>query len=110
MLRQITRACVSYADRYIPDPYLYAIILTFIKVIAAVISTQSDPVHVIDAWYNGLGGILALALQMALILATGVALANAPSSRGCCRDWRAFRPSKRVPRSQCFSLLLSDRS
>jgi short-chain fatty acids transporter len=78
VLRQITRACVHYAQRYIPDPYLYAVILTFITVIAALIWTSSGPIEIIDSWYNGIWGILAFALQMALILSTGVALANAP--------------------------------
>jgi short-chain fatty acids transporter len=78
MLRQITRGCVRYAERYIPDPYLYAVILTFITVIAALIWTPSGPIAIIEAWYNGIWDILAFALQMALILATGIALANAP--------------------------------
>jgi len=78
MLRQITRGCVRYAERYIPDPYLYAVILTFITVIAALIWTPSRPIAIIEAWYNGIWDILAFALQMALILATGIALANAP--------------------------------
>ena len=78
MLRQLTRACVRYAERYIPDPYLYAVLLTFITVVAALIWTPSDTVKIIDAWYKGLWAILAFALQMALVLTTGVALANAP--------------------------------
>lgn len=78
MLRQLTRICVRYAERYIPDPYLYAVILTFITVVAAFIWTPSDPFKIIDAWYNGIWGILAFAMQMALILATGVTLADAP--------------------------------
>ena len=72
MLRQLTRVCVRYAERYIPDPYLYAVILTFIAVGAALIWTPSDPFKVIDAWYNGIWSILAFAMQMALILTTGV--------------------------------------
>lgn len=78
MMRQLTRLCVRYAERYIPDPYLYALILTFITVAAAWIWTSSGPVEIIDSWYNGLWDILAFALQMALILTTGVALAEAP--------------------------------
>jgi len=78
MLRQITRFCVRYTERWIPDPYLYAVILTFITVAGALIWTPSDPLKIIDAWYNGLWSILAFALQMALILATGVTLADAP--------------------------------
>jgi len=81
VLRQLTRLCVHYAERYIPDPYLYAVMLTFVTVVAALIFTPTGAVRIIDAWYNGLWTILAFALQMALILTTGVALANAPPVR-----------------------------
>ncbi|MGA3303355.1 MAG: TIGR00366 family protein [Methylovirgula sp.] len=78
MLRQMTRFCVRYAERYIPDPYLYAVILTFITVVAALTFTPAGATEIIDAWYKGLWTILAFALQMALVLTTGIALANAP--------------------------------
>ena len=48
MLRQLTRFCVRYAERYIPDPYLYAVILTFLTVVAAWIWTPSDAVKIIE--------------------------------------------------------------
>jgi short-chain fatty acids transporter len=78
MLRQLTRACVRYAERYIPNPYLYAVVLTFLTVAAALLFTPSHPGKVIDAWYKGIWEILAFALQMALVLVTGVTLADAP--------------------------------
>jgi short-chain fatty acids transporter len=78
MLRKLTQFCVRYAERYIPDPYLYAVILTFITVAAAWIWTPSGPGKIIDSWYDGIWTILAFALQMALVLATGVTLADAP--------------------------------
>jgi short-chain fatty acids transporter len=78
MLRQLTRWCVRYAERYIPNPYLYAVVLTFITVAAALVWTESRPGQVIDAWYKGIWDILAFALQMALVLVTGVTLAAAP--------------------------------
>jgi short-chain fatty acids transporter len=81
MLRQLTRLCVRYAERYIPNPYLYAVILTFITVAAALIWTPSGPAKVIDSWYKGLWDILAFALQMALVLVTGVTLADTPFVR-----------------------------
>jgi short-chain fatty acids transporter len=79
ILRKITRACVRYAERYIPDPYLYALLLTFITVGAALIWTNSTPTQIVTAWYDGVFAILAFAMQMALILSTGVALAAAPA-------------------------------
>jgi short-chain fatty acids transporter len=81
MLRALTRVCVRYAERYIPNPYLYAVILTFITVVAALIWTPSSPGKVIDSWYKGIWEILAFALQMALVLVTGVTLADAPFVR-----------------------------
>jgi short-chain fatty acids transporter len=78
MLRAITRACVKYAERYIPDPYLYALIFSFITAGAALIWTDAGTVRIVTAWYDGIWAILAFAMQMALILCTGVALAAAP--------------------------------
>src|SRR5215471_1970813 len=77
ILRRVTRICVRYAERYIPDPYLYALILTFVTVAAALVFTPSGPVQIVNAWYDGVWAILAFAMQMALILSTGVALADA---------------------------------
>ena len=81
MLRKLTRFCVRYAERYIPNPYLYAVILTFITVVAALVFTPSGAGKVIEAWYKGIWDILAFAMQMALILVTGVTLADAPFVR-----------------------------
>jgi short-chain fatty acids transporter len=78
MLRAVTRFCVGYAERYIPDPYLYALMLTFFTAIAAWIWTPSAPDKIVTAWYDGIWAILAFAMQMALILSTGVTLAEAP--------------------------------
>lgn len=85
MLRQLTRICVRYAERYVPDPYLYATTLTFITVIAAAIWTPAPMSAIVDAWYNGIWSLLAFALQMALILLTGVALADAPPVKALLR-------------------------
>ena len=78
MLRAITRVCVRYAERYIPDPYLYALLLTFITAAGAWFLTPAAPAKIVTTWYDGIWTILAFAMQMALILATGVALAEAP--------------------------------
>ncbi|HTJ01817.1 MAG TPA: TIGR00366 family protein [Methylovirgula sp.] len=100
MLRATTRLCVRYAERYIPDPYLYAVLLTFITVIAALIWTPAGGIKIIDAWYKGLWAILAFALQMALVLTTGVALANAPFIK------RLLERLATVPREQAAAAII----
>ena len=83
MLRRLTRIFVGYAERYIPDPYLYALILTFVTAAAALMWTSADANKIVASWYDGIWAILAFAMQMALILSTGVALAEAgPVKRG----------------------------
>jgi len=81
MLRRFTRICVRYAERYIPDPYLYALILTFVTAAASFVWTEAGAAKIVASWYDGIWAILAFAMQMALILATGVALADAPPVR-----------------------------
>jgi short-chain fatty acids transporter len=90
VLRRLTRIFVRYAERYVPNPYLYAVILTFITVAAALIWTPSDPAKVIDSWYGGIWNILAFALQMALVLTTGVTLADAPPIKHLLRKLAAW--------------------
>ncbi len=78
MLRHFTRICVRYAERYVPDPFLYAVILTFLTIPAALLWTTSGIFDVIGAWYGGLFSLLAFSMQMALVLLTGICLADAP--------------------------------
>jgi short-chain fatty acids transporter len=94
MLRKLTRLFVRYAERYIPDPYLYALILTFVTAIAAFVWTPADANKIVASWYDGIWAILAFAMQMALILSTGVALADAAPVR------RVLEAIARIPANQ----------
>jgi len=60
---------------YLPDAYLFAILLTILAGVLALIFTPSDTMKVITTWGNGIYGIIAFAMQMILILATGYCLA-----------------------------------
>jgi short-chain fatty acids transporter len=100
MLRHVVRFCVRYAERFIPDPYLYAVLLSFVTVAAAWIWTPSDIGKIVTAWYNGLWAILAFAMQMALVLTTGVALAKAPLIH------RALQGLAAVPQRQAAAAII----
>lgn len=70
-------------NRWLPDPFLFAIILTIVVFIAACIGTAQSPIELIWAW-GGRGGtaigmwnLLAFSMQMALVLVLGSALASA---------------------------------
>ena len=68
----------------VPDPYVFAVVLTvIIAILAAIFAPQHGIAEILAAWYTGIFNILAFAMQMILILVTGYALASsAPVRRG----------------------------
>jgi short-chain fatty acids transporter len=82
MLRRFTNLCVAYVQRFMPDPYLFAVILTLITVVLDFLFVKGATLGgIIRAWYDGVWGsknIFTFALQMVLILVTGYTLAQAP--------------------------------
>lgn len=78
-----------------PEPFLFAIILTFIAALLAMPICRQTPVEVVVNWGGGVWGLLAFAMQMALVLVSGSALASAPSlKRGIA--WLASLPKTPV--------------
>ncbi len=72
-----TALFVYLFERLIPDPFVFAVILTFVVAILAFTLLPSTTIGGIGiAWYNGLFNILTFAFQMVLILVTGYALAS----------------------------------
>lgn len=70
---------VALFERWMPDPFVIAIALTFATALAALLlAPKGTPATIISSWYQGIFDILAFAFQMVLILVTGHALANAP--------------------------------
>ena len=83
MFKKFTNGCVRVMNRWLPDPFLFAIILTIVVFIAAMIGTGMGPIDMIWAWGGqgdtklGMWNLLAFSMQMALVLVLGSALASA---------------------------------
>ena len=75
-LSGLMRPVNSVVERYIPSALVFAIVLTFLVAILALILTESGPVDVVKGWGEGLSGLLEFMTQMALILLLGHTLAN----------------------------------
>ena len=78
MFKKFTNGCVSLVQKYLPDPFLFAVILTIIVFVLGIIFTGQGPIAMIAHWGNGFWRLLAFSMQMALVLVTGHTLANAP--------------------------------
>ena len=72
---------ISRAFRSVmPDPFVLAVLLTFVTVALALLLTPASPGKIVDAWASeaGLWSLLKFGMQMCLILVTGHALATSP--------------------------------
>jgi short-chain fatty acids transporter len=78
MIRRLAAFFTYVMRHFLPDAYLFAILLTFLTAILALIFTPSDMSKVIMTWGDGIYGIIAFAMQMILILVTGYVLALTP--------------------------------
>ncbi|TMN21424.1 short-chain fatty acid transporter [Lentibacillus cibarius] len=68
-------------QRYLPDAFLFAIILTVIVFFLGMGVTGSTPVEMVEYWGTGFWDLLAFAMQMSLIVVTGYILASTPVVR-----------------------------
>ncbi|UVO12912.1 TIGR00366 family protein [Mycobacterium sp. SVM_VP21] len=103
-MQSLTGLSVRYVERLMPDPYLFAVILTLIVagLVAALVRGASAS-GMLHAWYAGVWGqqnIFTFAFQMVLILVTGYTLAEAPVLK------RAIVRVAEMPRSQVQAALL----
>lgn len=78
IFKRFTHLCVSLMEKYLPDPFLFCAILTFIVFVAAVIFTKQNPLTVINYWSGGFWSLLSFSMQMALVLVTGHTMASSP--------------------------------
>lgn len=79
MFKKFTNGCVRVVNRWLPDPFLFAIILTIVVFVASMIGTQQSPIALVNSWGNSSGfwGLLSFSMQMALVLVLGSAMASA---------------------------------
>jgi len=62
-----------------PDPYVFAILLTFVGALLAWwLAPNATPSSIVSAWYAGIFALFTFAFQMVIMLVAGYALASAP--------------------------------
>jgi len=76
---KLTQGSVRLVERFLPNPFIFAILLTFVVFIAAMAFAQIGPLSVLDAWYGGFWNLLPFSMQMTLVLVTGTIMATAPA-------------------------------
>jgi short-chain fatty acids transporter len=65
-------------ERWMPSPFVFAILLTYIVYGAGLATTDSGPIELLEFWYGGFWAFLGFSMQMVLILMTGFVIAYHP--------------------------------
>jgi len=78
MLNHIAKPFTRLVDRYLPDPFIFVLLLTLITFIIANVFTPASTEQVLSAWGGGFWSLLQFAMQMLLVLLTGYMLASTP--------------------------------
>lgn len=82
-LGRVARPFVAVVERYYPDPFVFLIVLTSLAFVLALALTPASPDAALQAWGDGLAGLLSFMAQIALTLLTAHALAHTdPVVRG----------------------------
>jgi short-chain fatty acids transporter len=84
----------ALVQRFLPDAFIFALMLTFLTMLLAVVFTDQGPVAVVSHWGEGFWFVLAFSMQSALALMTGWAFADSPPIK------RVLRRIGEIPRTQ----------
>ena len=74
MLRRVANFLVKVVEKWMPDPYIFAAILTMVVYVMGLVFTKTTPLNLVDMWAKGLWGLLVFTMQIsiALVLSTAV--------------------------------------
>ncbi|PLR79081.1 TIGR00366 family protein [Bacillus sp. V3-13] len=81
MVASISKFFTKMVDRYLPDPLVFAMILTILTFLLGVGLTKTTPLEMVGMWGDGFWGLLAFSMQMALVVVSGHAMASSPLLR-----------------------------
>jgi short-chain fatty acids transporter len=87
LLGRCTAVSVYLFEKLMPDPYVFAVLLTFVGALLAWwLAPNATPATIVSAWYEGVFALFTFAFQMVIMLVAGYALATAPQvHRGLAR-------------------------
>ena len=78
VLERISGGAAAFMQKFLPDAFLFAVVLTVIVFVFGMIATGQGPLAMLTHWGKGVWGLLAFSMQMVLVLVTGHVLALAP--------------------------------
>src|SRR5260370_15195346 len=79
ILGRVTAVFVYLFEKVMPDPFVFAVLITFLGAgLSWKFAPNATPVSIVAAWYAGVFGLFTFAFQMVIMLVAGYALATSP--------------------------------
>ncbi len=88
-------AVTAWAEKWLPDAFIFALVATLIVVVAGVTVGAGSPATVVDSWGRGFWDLIPFTLQMAMVIITGHVLATSPPIRRLIRAAAAWPTTPR---------------
>lgn len=81
LLTRLAERSAEIFRRWLPDPFVFAVLLTILTALTAMVWVGAGPAEILTGWYEGFWTLLEFGMQMVLIVATGYAIALSPAAR-----------------------------
>ncbi|MBT8283486.1 MAG: TIGR00366 family protein, partial [Muriicola sp.] len=78
MIQRIGQKFTDIFQRFMPDAFVFALILSLIVAALAMSWVEATPLEVINSWYDGFWLLLEFGMQMVLLVITGYSIALSP--------------------------------
>ncbi|WP_411895547.1 short-chain fatty acid transporter [Winogradskyella sp. A2] len=95
MLTKLGQKFTDSFTKYMPSAYVFALLLTLLSGLLALIFTSSKPITILEGWYDGFWKLLSFGMQIVLIVITAYSIAQAPPiKKGI--DWLSKKITKPI--------------
>jgi short-chain fatty acids transporter len=78
-LARLATRLTELAERYIPDAFVFALLVTVLVWLAALLGTARPARELVMLWGDGFWELIGFTMQMALVVITGYVVATAPA-------------------------------
>jgi len=83
MLTKLGQKFTDAFIKYMPSAYVFALILTLLTGISAMLLTDTKPLVILEGWYDGFWQLLSFGMQIVLIIITAYCIAQSePVKKG----------------------------
>ena len=100
MLKTAGAICVRFSKQYVPNPFVFAILITLFIFALGIFITPASPMDMVSFWYLGFWDLLNFSMQMVAILLFGYVLASSPPVR------RVIGKAAKLPKSPGQAIVL----